>query len=223
MDRSGWGLGVAARVARWLGSLISELTALHRQQVGDPGGGHAMSMSTAYRRLVGDGSTRDRSIWRAVAMPSAPMRPEAMYEEPAGTSIATTAPTIINPPSTAKKIPNPRWMESTQIGRSSEALRPSKSSSLRVVRDGGEDMPYDIDTPNGHLVPWGMTDNGDVADWRRESGAPSESWTIVVNESRGPDWYAYDGPVTQFLPDVLSRCRAASASTSSPTTSRRTQ
>jgi len=30
-------------------------------------------------------------------------------------------------------------------------------------------------------------------------------WTIVVNEGRGLDWDAYEGPATQFLFDVLSR------------------
>jgi hypothetical protein len=77
--------------------------------------------------------------------------------------------------------------------------------ALRTLRERGEDVPYDIDTPEGQLVPWGITDNGDVAYWRRAQGAAPETWTVTVNESRSPDWFDYDGPVTAFLRDVLSR------------------
>lgn len=77
--------------------------------------------------------------------------------------------------------------------------------ALRVLRDDGQEMPYEIDDPASHLVAWAMTDNGDGIYWRRQAGAPSEAWTVVVNEGRGPDWDAYDGPATQFLLDVLTR------------------
>jgi hypothetical protein len=77
--------------------------------------------------------------------------------------------------------------------------------ALRTLRERGEDVPYDIDTPEGQLVAWGMTDNGDVAYWRRSPGAAPDTWTVAVNESRSPDWFEYDGPVTAFLRDVLSR------------------
>jgi hypothetical protein len=77
--------------------------------------------------------------------------------------------------------------------------------ALRVLRDDGEEMPYEIDDPATHIVPWAITGNGDTVYWRRAPGAPPEAWTIVVNEGRGPDWDAYDGPATQFLLDVLTR------------------
>jgi hypothetical protein len=77
--------------------------------------------------------------------------------------------------------------------------------ALRTLRERGEDVPYDIDTLDGQLVAWGMTDNGDVAYWRRAPGAPPEAWTVTVNESRSPEWFDYDGPVTEFLLDVLTR------------------
>jgi len=77
--------------------------------------------------------------------------------------------------------------------------------ALREVRDDGEPMPYEIDDPATHVVPWAVTDNGDTVYWHRRPGAPPEAWTIVVSEGRGPDWDAYEGPATQFLFDVLSR------------------
>lgn len=76
--------------------------------------------------------------------------------------------------------------------------------ALVSVRDGGEDMPYDIDSDNGHIVVWAMTDNGDAVCWRRDPGQAPADWTVVVNEGRGPEWNAFDGTATEFLLALLS-------------------
>jgi hypothetical protein len=75
--------------------------------------------------------------------------------------------------------------------------------ALRYLRDRGEAVPYPLFPEPGGVLPWGVTDNGDVCYWRT-GGAP-DGWTVVVNESRGPDWDAYPGPLTAFLAAVLSR------------------
>ena len=77
--------------------------------------------------------------------------------------------------------------------------------ALRVLRDEGEEIPFELDDPATHAIAWAMTDNGDVVWWRRAPGAPPEAWTVAVTDSRGPYWDAYDGPATRFLHDVLTR------------------
>ena len=60
----------------------------------------------------------------------------------------------------------------------------------------GEDLPYEP------LIPFAFTDNGDVVYWHA-TGEPDE-WRVVVNESRGPEWHAFDGNATEFLAATLS-------------------
>jgi hypothetical protein len=60
----------------------------------------------------------------------------------------------------------------------------------------GEDLPYEP------LLPFAFTDNGDVVYWHTR-GDPDD-WTVVVNESRGPEWHAFDGNATEFLVATLS-------------------
>jgi hypothetical protein len=59
-----------------------------------------------------------------------------------------------------------------------------------------EDLPYEP------LLPFAFTDNGDVVYWHA-TGEPDE-WTVAVNESRGPEWHAYQGTATEFLVETLS-------------------
>ncbi len=75
--------------------------------------------------------------------------------------------------------------------------------ALREVRDGGEHVPYPIFPERGGVVPWSRTDNGDVCYWLTSEPDP-DSWIVVVNESRGPEWEEYRGSATGFLAEVLS-------------------
>jgi len=65
--------------------------------------------------------------------------------------------------------------------------------ALREVEAAGEPMPYEID----RLLPWALSDNGDVAYWR-VTGEPA-GWAVVVNESRGPEWHEFPGGASEFL------------------------
>lgn len=81
----------------------------------------------------------------------------------------------------------------------------SRLDALRVVRGGGEPVPFDLgDAFGGELLPWGFTENGDVCYWVRKRGEPPEMWSVAVNEARGPAWELYDGSVADFLVSVLS-------------------
>jgi hypothetical protein len=67
--------------------------------------------------------------------------------------------------------------------------------ALRVL---GEDLPYEP------LLPFAFTDNGDVVYWHVRDPERPDAWTVVVNESRGPEWHAFDGNATEFLAKTLS-------------------
>lgn len=66
-----------------------------------------------------------------------------------------------------------------------------------VKSEAPEDVPYPLFPEKGGLLPFGLTDNGDVFYWRT-SGAP-EAWTIVVNESRGPEYEKFKLSTTKFI------------------------
>jgi hypothetical protein len=71
-----------------------------------------------------------------------------------------------------------------------------------LSRGGTERVPYPLFPLPGGILPWGGTDNGDVCYWR--CAGPADSWTVVVNEARGPRWYEYCGGLAAFLQEVLS-------------------
>jgi hypothetical protein len=75
--------------------------------------------------------------------------------------------------------------------------------TLRYLRDDGEPIPYAIYPTSGGLFPVAVTDNGDVINWLTNGGAAD--WTIVVNESRGPDYEQFDCNLTAFLQGLLDQ------------------
>src|SRR5262249_44977111 len=82
--------------------------------------------------------------------------------------------------------------------------------ALRKLRQTTEpDMPYPIFPEPGGVIPWGVTDNGDVCYWKTGLADPN-TWTVVVNESRGPDWEHFKGTMTEFLSAVVSRIHVCS-------------
>ncbi len=66
--------------------------------------------------------------------------------------------------------------------------------ALPYLREQGEELPYEP----ADLLPWAITDNGDVAYLLMTGG------TVVINEGRGPDRHAFDGGVTAFLAAWMS-------------------
>ena len=83
-------------------------------------------------------------------------------------------------------------------------------SALQELREEFTwDRVYSLYPNPGGLFPVAVTDNGDFIYWLTE-GIPDE-WTIVVNESRGPDYEVFGFSLTFFLKKVIDksvRCRA---------------
>lgn len=80
-----------------------------------------------------------------------------------------------------------------------------KIGALRTLRASDPtDVPYSLFSEPGGLLPWGLSDNGDTCYWSTLEPDP-DRWTVVVNESRGPEWYSFPGKVTDFVCALLSR------------------
>lgn len=77
--------------------------------------------------------------------------------------------------------------------------------ALREIQEEfPEDVPYRLAGP-AELVSAALTDNGDIVYWHVTDPGNPDAWTITVNESRGPEWFRYEGSFTSFLADVLAR------------------
>jgi hypothetical protein len=76
---------------------------------------------------------------------------------------------------------------------------------LKVYSEIGsfESLPYKLFPERSGLLPFGITDNGDVLFWQT-SGSPND-WRVIVSEARAPKWEAFDLSMTKFLFEILSR------------------
>lgn len=74
------------------------------------------------------------------------------------------------------------------------------SEMYQALKQSGEEIPYEFFPTNEGLIVVGLTDNGDMIFWKTQ---PRE-WTIVVNEGRGPDWFEFNGSVTEFIEGLIS-------------------
>lgn len=65
----------------------------------------------------------------------------------------------------------------------------------------GENIPYDIFPAPGGILPLGRTDNGDILYWKTNVNL---SWSIVLNEARGPVWECFNVSFLEFLVGFLA-------------------
>ena len=71
-----------------------------------------------------------------------------------------------------------------------------------LARDFGEQCPYPLFPQSGGLLPFAVTDNGDVIYWIT-NGDPN-AWRVVVNEARGPRYEEFASNATDFLAAILT-------------------
>jgi hypothetical protein len=62
---------------------------------------------------------------------------------------------------------------------------------------GDVQVPYPLYPKPGGLLPWGLTDNGDVLYWRTV-GLP-DNWSTVINEARAPLYEEFE----ESMPSAL--------------------
>ncbi len=82
--------------------------------------------------------------------------------------------------------------------------RRARLDALRALRDSGEEVPFGVEETGGELVPWAISDNGDVCYWVLSASDDPDEWVVTVNEARGPRWETFDLSASEFLVTVLS-------------------
>jgi hypothetical protein len=65
----------------------------------------------------------------------------------------------------------------------------------------GKECPYPLFPESGGLLPWGITDNGNVLFWRTIGSA--DDWNVVIGEGRGPEYEEFADTVTNFLRKLI--------------------
>lgn len=75
-------------------------------------------------------------------------------------------------------------------------------SALRELHAAGESAPYPLFPATGGIMPFAITDNGDVLHWET-NGAP-DAWRVVVNDARSPMYEVYNAGMTTFLAGLFS-------------------
>lgn len=76
--------------------------------------------------------------------------------------------------------------------------------TLRELKEGGtEIVPFEFFPSPGGLLPFGLTDNGDVLYWLTV-GQP-DNWSVAVNAGRSPEWDTYQVGMVEFLWKILGR------------------
>ena len=77
------------------------------------------------------------------------------------------------------------------------------ASLSELKATGSEIVPFDLFPMPGGLLPFGITDNGDVLYWVTV-GQP-DVWTVAINASRSPDWRYFAVGMVAFLWKTLTR------------------
>lgn len=77
-----------------------------------------------------------------------------------------------------------------------------QTESLRSIRSRWRDPPLPIFPERGGLLPWAISDNGDLICWLTE-GAP-EAWRTAILEARGPRFEVYRFGASVLLAKLAS-------------------
>jgi SMI1-KNR4 cell-wall len=78
----------------------------------------------------------------------------------------------------------------------------TQSQVLSELEGHGEKVPYKSFPVPGGVLPFGVTDNGDLMFW--ETIGDSSVWPVLINESRAPEWETFDMPMSKFLARILA-------------------
>jgi hypothetical protein len=77
--------------------------------------------------------------------------------------------------------------------------------SLQLLWDRGEPRPAVLEQEGVRLIPWAYEDEGgEVLYLLATPSSSPETWPVLINEGRGPEWERHPGPCTSFLLSLLT-------------------
>ncbi|MHA6823015.1 SMI1/KNR4 family protein [Ralstonia pseudosolanacearum] len=77
-----------------------------------------------------------------------------------------------------------------------------QAAVLNELRSYGEVVPYESFPSHGGILPFGITDNGDVLYWK--TGGNPRDWPVLVNEARSPEWEVFSHSAARFLAGIFA-------------------
>jgi hypothetical protein len=83
-------------------------------------------------------------------------------------------------------------------------------SALRYLKERDPTQcPYPLYFEVDGILPWGITDNGDVLFW--ETRGHPDQWPVIVNESRSADYERFEMSMVELVLSFLSGSTTVSA------------
>jgi hypothetical protein len=83
-------------------------------------------------------------------------------------------------------------------------VKRERDEALELLWGGGEPRPEQLDMPGTSVIPWGVTDNGEVLYWLLAPAAAADGWTVLINEARGERWEHLRVGCSEALVGLLS-------------------
>jgi hypothetical protein len=77
-----------------------------------------------------------------------------------------------------------------------------------LATNGSEKIPYPLFPEPHGVLPFAATENGDVLFWKKNESV--ETWNVVVNDSRSPEWQEFSCGMVELLVKLLTseiRCK----------------
>jgi SMI1-KNR4 cell-wall len=99
------------------------------------------------------------------------------------------------------------WLLEPQCENQSHDLEFDNDGRMDDLEDFwemGEEKPAELDELGSKLIFWGGTPSGEVLFWLVRPHQDPETWTVMINESRGPRREHLELNCTEFLSSVLS-------------------
>lgn len=97
-------------------------------------------------------------------------------------------------------------LQPSEVNRNLDLIRQRdvRLTALRTLQASGEEVPFVVESGDEEVVPWAITDNGDVCYWVTSTSTDPDGWVVAVNEARGARWQTFDLSTSEFLLAVLA-------------------
>jgi hypothetical protein len=78
-----------------------------------------------------------------------------------------------------------------------------RAEAFELLWGHGEEKPSELEEESSRVIPWATTENGEFVFWLARPGQDPDTWTVMVNEGRGPEWEHHQMTCASFLVAVL--------------------